>query len=73
MLYLDFFRKYPRGPKEYKDDALYSCNRLFMCLNSKFDELKEFHLLKNPPDFVKCLEVFLKCIIGLRESNTEVT
>ena len=30
-------------PKEYNRDAWYSCDRLFMCLNSKFDELKQFH------------------------------
>ena len=42
----------------------------------KFDELRQFHkvhFMKKPPTFVKCLEFFLKCIIGLRESNTEVT
>ena len=48
-----FVYKYPRGPKEYNGDALHSCNRLFICLNSKFDELKEFHLLKKPPNFVQ--------------------
>ena len=71
VLYLDFFRKCPRGSKECKCDALHSCNRLFMFFNSKFDELKEFPLLKEPPNFVQCLEFFLKCKINLRESKTE--
>ena len=29
--------------KEYNGDALHSGNRLFMCLNSKFDESKQFY------------------------------
>ena len=71
VLYLDFFCKYPRGSKEYKGDALHFCNRFFMCLISKFDELKEFHLLKKLLNFAQCLEFFLKCIMDLRESKTE--
>ena len=43
-----------------------------MCLNSKFHELTEFYLFKKAPDFVQCLEYFLKCKIDLTESNTEV-
>ena len=44
-----------------KTDTLHFCNRLCMCLNSNFDELKEFHLLlfmKNPLNFVQSLEFF---------------
>ena len=44
VFHLDFFHKYQIDPKDYKgDDVLHSCNRLFMCLISKFDELKQFH------------------------------
>ena len=74
VLYLDFFFffcKYPRDLKEYKGNTLHSYNRLFMCLNSKFDELNEFYLLRKPPDFVQCLEFFLKCKIYLREIKAE--
>ena len=43
VIHLDFFCKYHRERKEYKGDALHSYNRFFMCLNSKFDELKQFY------------------------------
>ena len=66
-----FFCKYPRGPKEYKDDVLHYCNRLFLCLNSKFDELKKIHLLKKLPNFVLYLKFFLKCKTDLRNSKTK--
>ena len=62
VLHLDFFHKYQIDPKEYKgDDVLHSCNRLFMCLISKFDELKQFHFKqskKKTYDFLECLESF---------------
>ena len=42
VMHLDFFYANVIDPKEYKGDAFDSGNRLFMCLNSKFDELKQF-------------------------------
>ena len=36
VMHFDFFRKYHRDLKECKGDALHSC------LNSKFDDLKQF-------------------------------
>ena len=55
-----------------RTDVLQHCNSLLVRLNSKFEELKEFHLVrndKNRTNFLQCLEFFLKCKIGLRESN----
>ena len=66
-----FFHKSYRDPKEYKGDALDSCNRLFMCLSSKFDELKQYYL----SDFRKIFQfsgmfgIFLKCKIILKGSK----
>ena len=71
VLYLNFFGKHLRGPKKYKDDALHYCNRLFLCLNSKFDKLKKFHLLKKLPTFVQCSKFFLKYKTDVKDSKTK--
>ena len=75
VLHLGFFCKYQIGPKEYKGDALHSSNRFFMCLNSKFDELKQFHFilnnLKKTSQFSGMLGIFLKYKADLRERKTE--
>ena len=46
-----------------------------MCLNSKFDELKQFHFilnnLKRTYQFSGMLGIFLKCKADLRERKTE--
>ena len=39
--HLDFFRKHERGFKA-SEVVLYHC-RILLCLNSKFDELKDFN------------------------------
>ena len=44
----NFFKNMNRALKQVrvtlcKTDDLHRCNRLLFCLNSKFDELKEFH------------------------------
>ena len=52
-----------------RTEALHHCNRLLVCLNSKFDEFKEFYLvrIKNKrTNSLQCLELFLKCKIGLK-------
>ena len=58
-----------------KTDVLHRCNRLLVCLNSKFDELKEFDLVsiekKKRRNFLQCLELFLKCEIDLKERKTQ--
>ena len=74
---LEFFRKYKRGLKASEGDlcgtdVLNYCDRPLVCLNSKFDELKEFHLVrieKKCTNSLLCLEFFLKCKIDLKESN----
>ena len=56
----------------WRIDALHHCNRLLVCLNSKFDEFKEFHkvhIKKKCTNFLQCLEIFLKCKINLNESK----
>ena len=57
-----------------KTDVLHRCNRLLVCLNSKFDELKEFDQVsieKKRKNFLQCLEFFLKCEIDLKELKTQ--
>ena len=43
-------------------------------IQHEFDELKELHLVcieKKPTNFWQRLEYFIKCKIGLKESNTQ--
>ena len=61
LMYLGFFCKYHREPKEYKYEALHSCNKLSMHLNSKFDELKSFYFkqfFKKSFSFLEFWELF---------------
>ena len=55
-------------------DVLHHRNRLLVCSISKFDESKELHLVrveKKHTNFLQRLEYFLKCKIGLKESNAQ--
>ena len=57
-----------------RTDVLHDRNRLLVCSNSKFDELKELHLVrieKKRTNFLQRLEYFIKCKIGLKESNAQ--
>ena len=57
-----------------KNHVLFHCNRLLVCLNSKFDQLEEFHevcIEKKRANFLQCLEFVLKCKIDLKESKTQ--
>ena len=57
-----------------RSDVLHYRNRLLVCSNSTFDELKELHLVcieKKPTNFWQRLEYFIKCKIGLKKSNTQ--
>ena len=52
----------------------WSRNRLLVCLNSKFDEFKEFYkvrIKKKRTNFLQCLEFFLKCKTDLKESMAQ--
>ena len=59
---LGFFREYKSSLKTlWRTDALHHCNRLLVCLNSKFDEFKEFgwvRIKKNHANFLQCLKFF---------------
>ena len=47
----------------WRTDALHHCNRLLVCLNLKFEEFKEFYLVrikKKRTKFLQFLELFLK-------------
>ena len=55
-------------------DVWHHCNKLLVCLNSKFDELKEFDQVsieKKRRNFLQCLELFLKGEIDLKERKTQ--
>ena len=57
-----------------RTDVFHDRNRLLVCSNSKFDELKELHLVsieKKRTSFLQRLEYFIKCKIGLKESNAQ--
>ena len=77
MQCLEVFRKYKRSLKTSEGDlcgtdVLHYYDRPLVCLNSKFDELKEFHLVrieKKCTNSLLCLEFFLKCKIDLKESK----
>ena len=82
--YMDFFRECSMFLRStplkqvrvslYKTDVLHRCNKLLVCLNSKFDELKEFDQVsieKKRRNFLQCLELFLKGEIDLKERKTQ--
>ena len=57
-----------------RTDVLHHRNRLLVCSNSKFDELKELHLVRivnKRTNFLQRLEYFIKCKIGHKESNAQ--
>ena len=57
-----------------RTDILHHRNKLLVCSDSKFDKLKELHLVrieKKRTNFLQRLEYFIKCKIDLKESNAQ--